>query len=653
MRALLSRLRPTLLTRVALGLAAVGLLPLLVSWFRIPGISRDAMYEQVLRTHTVAAKTTAERIDSFLVTRQALAHGAAESPVLATDPAGPAAQELLRSDLQAWAGLGVLAVAVLDAQGADLVRAQLVGVGPRVEAALRARGAGRVVADAGEPPVLRIAAPLPGGAGSLVLVCDSGPLWESVRPVEIEDADLVVATREGRRIAGSLPSLSGLPPALTRMALSGKLAGAASFPQVDGGILGAFAPVPESGWTVISVQPTRVAEAVANRMRERALLALGVAAVLVLGLSAAAWASVVRPIRRLASASSGPGGFGPRERTGDEIEDLRRTFEALQRGLTERRALEGVVLGRYQVVEPLGAGAMGAVFRGWDPRLQRAVALKTIRLSGDLAPERRRDLIDTLTREAVTVARLSHPNIVAVYDLEDAPEGAFIAMELVEGTNLERLLWTRWRLAPGEAVPLVAAIARGLAAAHDKGIVHRDIKPANVLLGRNGSIKVTDFGIAGVFAASAPSSDTVFGTPGYIPPESLQGGGHGKAGDLFSLGALLYTCLAGRQPFEAIRAEDVLLATLFGPVPSLRREVDGLPAEVESLVAALLERDPALRPTSAAAVAAELERIAAERGFQWSLDEGTGEEGRPGATGALPAQWVATGQIRKGTPLPA
>ncbi len=437
------------------------------------------------------------------------------------------------------------------------------------------------------------------------------------------------------------------------MALTGKIAGAARFSrrsQGDEQVLGAFAPVPGTGWAVISVQPTRVAEAVAGRMRQQALLAVGVAAALVLGLSVAAWGSVVRPIRRLAAVPSALAGPGSRQGTGDEIEDLRRTFAALQRGLTEKRALEGVLLGRYQVVEPLGTGAMGTVFRGWDPRLQRPVALKTIRLSGELTPEKRRDLIDALTREAVTVARLNHPNVVAVYDLEDAPEGAFIAMELVEGSNLERLLWKRWRLTPGEAVPLAAAIARGLAAAHEKGIVHRDVKPANVLLGRDGSIKVTDFGIAGAVAAIAPDSEAVFGTPGYIPPESLQGGGHGKAGDLFALGALMFTCLAGRQPFDADRAEDVLWATLFGPMPRLRKEVPDLIAPVESLVEALLERDPALRPASAAAVAAELERIAVEHGLRWTLDESAGEEAGTHGAGALPAQWVHTGRTRTNAP---
>ena len=162
---------------------------------------------------------------------------------------------------------------------------------------------------------------------------------------------------------------------------------------------------------------------------------------------------------------------------------------------------------------------MGAVFRGLDPRLRRPVALKTLRLGGgDLLPDKRRQRIEQLVQEAVTGARFSHPNVVAVYDVEESPEGAFIAMELVDGASLERVLLRRGRLSPREVIPLGAGIARGLAAAHQRDIVHRDIKPANVMLGHDGSIKVTDFGIADLVAAATRAEGLVFGTPGYLPP---------------------------------------------------------------------------------------------------------------------------------------
>jgi serine/threonine-protein kinase len=277
------------------------------------------------------------------------------------------------------------------------------------------------------------------------------------------------------------------------------------------------------------------------------------------------------------------------------------------------------------------------------------VALKTLRLGLDLPEEKRSQRIEQLVREAVTAARFSHSNVVAVYDVEDSPEGAFIAMELVEGVSLERLLIRRGRLTPGEAVPLGAAIARGLAAAHAREIVHRDVKPANVMLGRDGSIKVTDFGIADLVAAASNAEGLVFGTPGYLPPESLRGLGQGKPGDLFALGVILYESLCGAKPFGGIEASDVVQATLFGAVRPLRGRTEAeVPRELESLVLLLLERDPDRRPSDAAAVAEELERMAAARGLRWTLNQDGGKAAAaPGAPSfTVEAQWIPTAAVR-------
>jgi len=652
------RLRIGLLSRVALALAAVGLLPLVFVSARLLGLNREAMVEQVLRTHIVAAKTAAERAAAFLEARESLARGAAESPELA-DPRTQGAQQFLVGNLQAWADLGVLGIAVVDPRGQEVVRVQLTGDEARtqVAAALRSPGPFTGVAVTGQAPlILRLGVPLAAGGGSLAVVFRGEPLLDMVRAEELgEQADLFIAQRSGVVVAGSAPSLAGMPGALLKLGLSRRLAGSGRFPSGNETILGAYAPVPgNSGWVVLSRQPTRVAEAVARRMQRDAALALGLAGLLITGLSGGAWWTVVRPIRRLVAAQRSLAGASRQEGGGDEIADLQRTFDALKQSLSERTALDAVFLGRYQVVEALGSGAMGSVFRGWDPRLKRPVALKTIHLASELDPQKRKDLLDTLMREGVALARLSHPNVVAVYDLEDAPEGAYIAMELVDGPNLERLLWRRGRLTPDESVLLGAAIARGLAAAHDQEIVHRDVKPANVLLGRNGAIKVTDFGIAGFLAGTAEEGGTVFGTPGYLPPESLLGQGFGKVGDLFALGVLLYRCVSGVMPFSGGEADEVLQATLFGTAKPLRDRVSQLPDELDSLVLHLLDRDPERRPASAAAVAAELDRIAAARGLQWKLaetDAALGSEDVFGgtSTGDWGARWVPTQPVR---PLP-
>src|SRR5262245_17711705 len=157
-------------------------------------------------------------------------------------------------------------------------------------------------------------------------------------------------------------------------------------------------------------------------------------------------------------------------RAAGDADSVRLSLESLEAFVAERRALDNIFLGRYQVLDVLGMGAMGTIFRGRDPRLQRAVALKTVRLGSGLAPEKKRSLIEMLRREAVALAQLSHPNVVAVFDLADAPDAAFIAMELVEGLSLEVLLSRRTKLTPQEVIPLAAGIADGLAAAHAQGI---------------------------------------------------------------------------------------------------------------------------------------------------------------------------------------
>ena len=641
--------RPRLLTRAALALAAVGLLPLAIAYFGLVGVNRDALFDQVLNTHALAARTAAARVEAFLEARLTLARGLAANRALA-DPRSPAAQELLAGSLQAWSDLNVEAVAVINDQGEEVVRAQLKGMSPVVTAALRLPGAGPVAALPGEhPPVIRIAAPLPGGAGSVVLACGGVALQDVTHPDELgREAELAVADPERRVVVGDARSLAPFPRALVDAALAGRVAGASRFQGKDGEVLGAYAPIPVAGWVVLSSQPARVAEAVAARLRWQSVRAFGAALLLIALLLAAAWAAVVRPIRELAREQRKLAGAAPAPAGRDEIDDLRRSFEALRRGLDERRALDDVFLGRYQVIELLATGGMGAVFRGWDPKLQRPVALKTLRLTGgDLPPEKRAQRVQQLVREAVTAARFSHANVVAVYDVAESPEGAYIAMELVDGISLERLLLQRGRLRPAEVIPLGAAVARGLATAHARDVVHRDVKPANVLLGRDGSIKVTDFGIADLIAAATRADGLVFGTPGYLPPEALRGSGHDRTGDLFALGVVLYECLAGVKPFGGLEVSDVVQSTLFGTVKPLRPRVEGdLPEELEVIVLHLLERDPAVRPASAAAVADELDRLAVRLGARWKLEERPRPGPTPSTEYTIEAQWVPTREVK-------
>ncbi|HEV7669119.1 MAG TPA: serine/threonine protein kinase [Thermoanaerobaculia bacterium] len=632
---LLARLKPRLLVRVLLALGAVGLLPLGIVSFGLADLNRDAIEVQVLRTHALAANTAAERVASFLAVRRSLAEGMAGNPALA-EPTSPEAQELLRQNLGAWADLGVLAIAIVDREGREGLRAQIKGADrTRIDRALAADGTGTAdSAGAREPipvmnppgaPTVVLTAPLPNAQGpealslgAVRLVCDGEALVDIAQPNEMgEEADLLIIDRSRHPIVASGTPLSAFPEELVKNALSGKLGGAGRYRDASGEtILGAYAPVPRSTWSVLSRQPARVADAVAHRLRRRAIYAIGAALALIAVLGALAWWSVIKPLRDLVRAQRRLARGGA-PASGDEIADLQNAFSLLERSVSDREALAQIFLGRYQVIELLGSGAMGSVFRGWDPRLERAVALKTVRL-GDLpSSDSRAKQLQTLRREAITVARLNHPNIVAVYDVEDAVEAAFIAMELVDGASLESLFWTRGKLSAEEVIPLGASIARGLAAAHERQILHRDIKPANLLLGRDGAIKITDFGISELASISERGGASIFGTPGYIPPETLRGDGYGPKGDLFALGVVLYHALVGKRPFAGGTVRDVVRATLTDqPVPPSQR-VQGLPEALDGLVLALLAREPNDRPESAAAVAATLEGLAAEMRLRW------------------------------------
>ena len=272
-------------------------------------------------------------------------------------------------------------------------------------------------------------------------------------------------------------------------------------------------------------------------------------------------------------------------------------------------------LGRYEVSEVIGQGSMGTVYLGRDPRLERPVALKTIRL--DTTPGGQRlEMLDRLRREAVTIARFSQPNIIAVYDMGDAGDSAFIAMEFVDGASLREFILEKGPLQFEHLVPLGAAVARGLAVAHDREVIHRDVKPGNVLLGRDGAIKVSDFGLAFVVSSMIEDSTEISGTPGYVPPEVMNQGPYTESGDVFGLGATLYESLTGVHPLAGSTLRDTIMNTLHGRVKPLVDLVPDLPDWLLDLVMSLLAVDPEGRPTAEDA-AQQLEKATTAQGLRW------------------------------------
>jgi eukaryotic-like serine/threonine-protein kinase len=262
-----------------------------------------------------------------------------------------------------------------------------------------------------------------------------------------------------------------------------------------------------------------------------------------------------------------------------------------------------VIADRYRLESRIAGGGMGEVWRAVDQVLGRPVAVKLLR--GEYAGH-----AETLTRfaaEARHAASVSHPGIAHTYDYgETGRQGLpYLVMELVDGPSLAGIL-AGGPLDPAQTMEVVSQAAAGLAAAHGAGLVHRDVKPANLLVSPDGTVKITDFGIAHA-AGSAPITRTgvLMGTPAYLAPERTMGRPATPASDLYSLGIAAYECLAGTPPFTGT-AMEVALAHQHRPLPPLPPHV---PAETAALIAGLAAKDPAARPASAAEVASRAGRV--------------------------------------------
>jgi serine/threonine-protein kinase len=266
-------------------------------------------------------------------------------------------------------------------------------------------------------------------------------------------------------------------------------------------------------------------------------------------------------------------------------------------------------IGRYVVDRVLGAGAMGQVYLGHDPQLDRAVAIKTIRAHG-LPPEARELYMRRFQNEARAAARLHHPGIVAVYDVgEDPAAGPYLVLEFVAGSSLKQILQSRGPLDPKALVTLAEQAARALDTAHAAGIVHRDVKPDNLLLTPEGRAKLADFGIARLPDAQLTQEGQFLGTPCYAAPETLTAGEYGPRTDLFSFAATLYEAVSGARAFPGEDAVAVAHKVIHDrpPPPSVvARPGARIPRAVDEVLLRALSKDPRKRPGSAGELAREL-----------------------------------------------
>jgi len=275
-------------------------------------------------------------------------------------------------------------------------------------------------------------------------------------------------------------------------------------------------------------------------------------------------------------------------------------------GVLSEPALSKPTLGRYEILKELGRGAMGTVYQGKDHKINREVAIKTLRYV-DVESDQLEEVKTRFFHEAEAVGKLSHPNIVTIFDVGEDHDMAYMAMELLQGIDLAECCWIDNLLPVDRVLRIVSSVADALSYAHSCGVVHRDIKPANIILLENDQVKVTDFGIARVLNISETQTGVVLGTPGYMSPEQVGGKKVDGRSDLFSLGVVLYELLTGEKPFTGDNIAAVMYAIAKSSYPPIKKIVPNIPRCCAQIVDRLLTKQVTKRLGPAGKVVKEID----------------------------------------------
>lgn len=273
---------------------------------------------------------------------------------------------------------------------------------------------------------------------------------------------------------------------------------------------------------------------------------------------------------------------------------------------TSTLPIGAVIAGRYEILSRIADGGMATVYLGRDNRLDRNVAVKI--MHADLARDsesRRRFL-----QEALSSAKLQHPNVVSIYDHGEDADLPYIAMEYLPGLTLRQLLKDRGHLSVRESLAVIISILSGLAAAHRAGIIHRDLKPENIILSDDGRIKVADFGLARPADNHTDSGESLFGTVAYLSPELVNRSPADSRSDVYAIGIMLYEMLTGKQPFTGEQPVQVAMQHLNTPIPLPSASVEDIPESVDDLVLWASSKDPDERPRDASEMLARARIIA-------------------------------------------
>lgn len=249
-------------------------------------------------------------------------------------------------------------------------------------------------------------------------------------------------------------------------------------------------------------------------------------------------------------------------------------------------------IGRYEILEEIGRGTMGLVYKALDPKINRLLAIKTIRFSDEFDEDVIKEIKERFFREAEIAGKLSHPSIVTIYDMGDDGDLTYMAMEFLEGEDLDKFVDKKTLLPFRRILDLAAKVAEALEFAHNSGVIHRDIKPANIMLLKNDEVKVTDFGIAKAISSSRTRTGVILGTPNYMSPEQIMGQKVDSRSDIFSLGVLCFQLFTGELPFHGENLSSLLYEITQVKHPSLKSFNKKFPKVCEKIIDRALAKNP-------------------------------------------------------------
>jgi hypothetical protein len=594
---------------ISLTILLVGSLPFLLSWYQIKN-SNEAIIDQAQKSHMIISRATADRFGATIEKHIDLAESLGANQRIYLDPDSSEAAETLKATLISQnkiltiglylkskeTGFKVIkllnkksnslknietliknnsfkTINLIDYEGQNLVHIRKATARPNVYLSI----------------ITQI---------DFIKLLDPSILGDSANLYLLDEQTNIIASSGGNRNDLSINILQQLKTG--NIISSANRSPDSKFTKT----IESLAKVPFSDWFIISQQPTKFAEKTSTEMASTAIKSFSIACMVMLTLISIAYYSWIKPIRKIIQSQKELMGItgSKNQWSGDEVTALEQSFDSLTKHINDRNELSNVFVDRYQVISSIGKGGMGSVFLGWDPRLNRHVALKTLPLETSDAFGSRKDMSQVLVQEAITAAKLCHRNIVCIYDVISTDSTAFIAMEFIDGENLGALLSRTGPMPLSNILPIIVAVSRGLESAHNIGFVHRDIKPDNILLDQNGDIKLADFGTT-ILLAKSIEKDYVTGTTGYIAPEIYLKGDFGIKSDLFSLGVIIATCLLGKNPFKGKKQHNtkynIINMNIDFPADILKQDSD----EIFKLINSLLNKDPLKRPESAKEVA--------------------------------------------------